>query len=277
MSDPIAEYNRRRWDALARAGSVFNRPYLDLDPATARQVLDPGGRLGPVEDRDVLCLAAGGGRQSIAFALLGARVTVLDLSEEVLERDHEAARHHGVEIDVQQGDMRDLSRFEGGTFDLVWQPYSITFVPDARAVLREVARVLRPGGRYHLQLANPFTLGLGSHDWDGQGYVLRLPYVDGARIEPRDEPWTFRGDEAPQEVPPPREYRHTLSTVINGLVEHGFQIDHLSEHIEGHPESQPGSWEHFTSVAPPWLYLWSSLGSPPTTARNNPPEANQEP
>ena len=40
---------------------------------------------------DVLCLAAGGGQQSVAFALLGANVTVFDLSETQLEHDRLAA------------------------------------------------------------------------------------------------------------------------------------------------------------------------------------------
>src|SRR3712207_7981831 len=47
--------------------------------------------------------------------------------------------HYHVAIEAVQGDMRDLSRF-AAAFDLVWQPYSLNFVPDARAVFGQVAR-----------------------------------------------------------------------------------------------------------------------------------------
>lgn len=109
--DEVARYNRERWRALVDADALFTRPVLNLDASQARETLDPEGRLGSVAGKDVLCLACGGGRQSAAFALLGARVTVLDLSGGQLRRDQEAAAHYGVDIRTRQGDMRDLSCF----------------------------------------------------------------------------------------------------------------------------------------------------------------------
>ena len=70
--DDIARYNMARWDALVRARAVFTRPWLDLTPDEARQMVDPDGRLGEMAGRRVLCLAGGGGQQSAAFGLLGA-------------------------------------------------------------------------------------------------------------------------------------------------------------------------------------------------------------
>ena len=54
---------------------------LGLDEQSARAYVDSAGLLGDLHDREVLCLAGGGGQQSAAFANLGARVTVLDLTE----------------------------------------------------------------------------------------------------------------------------------------------------------------------------------------------------
>jgi 2-polyprenyl-3-methyl-5-hydroxy-6-metoxy-1,4-benzoquinol methylase len=132
--DDVAKYNIERWQALAEANAVFTRPRLDLDKDSARQYLDSQGMLGDVAGKDVLCLAAGGGQQSVAFALLGANVTVLDISEAQLQRDTEAAVHYNVNLNVFQGDMRDLSHFNEDSFDIVWHPYSLNFVPDAHIV-----------------------------------------------------------------------------------------------------------------------------------------------
>ena len=256
--DDVARYNTDRWDKLNQVNALFTRPYLDLDAESARQQLDPDGRLGDVSGRQVLCLAGGGGRQSVAFALLGAHVTVLDLSEAQLQRDREGAVHYNVAIRIEQGDMRDLSRFNDASFDLVWHPYAINFVPNARVVFRQVARIMRTSGTYAVMCANPFTSGLTTRDWTGDGYLLRRPYTNGATIIYEDEPWVYQRVEGLDAVQPPREYRHTLHTMINGLAETGFVIANVTEHTHGRPEVEPGSWEHLTTFAPPWFTFWTT-------------------
>lgn len=254
--DAVARYNLDRWHQLAQANALFTRPYLDLDPASARARLDPDGHLDDLTGKDVLCLAGGGGQQSAAFAVLGAKVTVFDLSADQLERDRQVAAHYQVAINTLQGDMRDLSALEPAAFDIVWHPYSLNFVPDARRVFGQVARVLRPGGLYHFQCANPFASGLTEHDWDGRGYLLTRPYVDGAEITYPDAPWVHASRDP---IPPPVEYRHTLSTLVNGLIEKGFRLLHLSDcsDFDGNLAAPPGTWDHFTAIVPPWLHFLS--------------------
>jgi len=258
--DEIARYNRERWKALVDANALFTRPALSLDPASARGMVDTEGRLGSVAGKDVLCLACGGGQQSAAFALLGARVTVFDLSEDQLRRDQEAATHYCVAIRTRQGDMRDLSCFEAGAFDIVYHGYSLGFVPDARAVFQQVARVLRTGGLYHFNCANPFFLGLSEKDWDGEGYELKHPYIDGTEVTYEDQDWVYDRSKSDARIPPTREYRHTLSTLFSGLVEQGFVVLHISDYSGFHPDwkAEPGTWDHLVSVAPPWLSFWAT-------------------
>jgi ubiquinone/menaquinone biosynthesis C-methylase UbiE len=253
--DEIAEYNRGRWRRLVDANAVFTRPALDLDAETARRRIDPSGRLGAVDGKRVLVLAGGGGQQSVAFALLGAQVTVLDLSDAQLSRDRDASAQLGLEIRTVQGDMRDLSTFDAAAFDIVSQPYSLNFVPDCRTVFREVARVVRPGGMYCVDVATPYVLGVGERDFDGQGYVVKLPYVQGALLETPDAAWVAGGSS----VEPSREYRQTLEAVINGLAAEGFRITGLDEglHTDPDPNATPGSWDHFNAVVPPWLTFWT--------------------
>jgi 2-polyprenyl-3-methyl-5-hydroxy-6-metoxy-1,4-benzoquinol methylase len=76
--DETGHYVQRRWKALGKVGALFTRPWLDLDAAAARQRLDPDGVLGEIRSKEVLCVAGGGGQQSVAFGVLGATVTVLD-------------------------------------------------------------------------------------------------------------------------------------------------------------------------------------------------------
>ncbi|MBV9850594.1 MAG: class I SAM-dependent methyltransferase [Armatimonadetes bacterium] len=258
--DDVARYNIERWQALADADALFTRPALDLDAASAHERVDAEGLLGGVAGRDVLCLAGGGGQQSAAFALLGANVTVFDLSEAQLERDRVAARHYGLDIQTIRGDMRDLSPLAPASFDIVYQPYSLGFVPDARVVFAQVARVLRPGGLYYFNFSNPFYCGLSERDWDGNGYVLKLPYADGAEVVIPDAEWVYARSRQSHPTParPTREYRQSFSKLLNSLIGLGFALLHVSDSRDFYPdpEAEPGTWAHFVSVAPPWLAFW---------------------
>lgn len=258
--DELTKYNMARWKALVEADALFTRPALSLDPISARDRLDPKGRLGDVAAKDVLCLACGGGQQSIAFALLKANVTVFDLSEAQLSRDREAEAHFGVDIKILQGDMRDLSHFEEATFDIVYHSYSLGFVPNVRLVFQQVARVLRPGGVYHFMCANPFFMGMQEREWNREGYPIKHPYVNGAEITYEDQEWVYDHSKSGIPIPAPREFRHTLSALISGLVEQGFVIQHVSDYSGFYPDpnAEPGTWSHFVSIAPPWLSFWAS-------------------
>jgi 2-polyprenyl-3-methyl-5-hydroxy-6-metoxy-1,4-benzoquinol methylase len=121
--DEITRINRKHWNRMVDSGCDFTQPWLDLNrkkiirflegdtknsPDYLRQIY-PLELLADVENKKVLCLAAGGGQQSVVFALLGAYVTVVDLSERQLGMDKKAAEHYGYQIELIHSDMQDLS------------------------------------------------------------------------------------------------------------------------------------------------------------------------
>jgi hypothetical protein len=73
--DKISQINRERWNALAQANVEWSRPYLDYTPEQAAAYVGRHGVLKEVNGKRVLCLASGGGQDSVAFGLLGAEVT----------------------------------------------------------------------------------------------------------------------------------------------------------------------------------------------------------
>lgn len=252
--DNINKTNRERWNALARANVEYSQPFLDFNRQQAAKDVYRHGVLQNVAGKQVLCLASGGGQDSIAFGLLGANVTVLDLSDVQLERDRQGAAHHGLAVTTIQGDMRDLSIFPAGTFDVVWQVYSINFVPSVEPVFREVARVLKPAGIYFIQFANPFVQSVDNDAWDGQVYPLKDLYRDGEDLSQQFPHWDVaQPDGTKIRLVSPYEFRHTLSTVLNTLVQDGFILLGLWEWMKEDDNPEPGSWTHFTQVAPPYI------------------------
>ena len=233
--DELSGFNRERWNGLVRAGILYSRPKLDLDEEAAREMVDENGLLGDVRGKQVLLLAGGGGQQSAALGLLGAQVTVLDLSDEQLAQDRKVADHYGLATVLLQGDMRDLSRFGTDAFDIVFQPFSINFVPEVRPVFDGVGRVLKQGGLYYVQWHNPFTQTFDADDYDPvRGFSSNSTYADGeidAVAIYGSDSWSFKQEDGTEaEVPGPREFRHTMRTFINGLIASGFEILAFDEH-----------------------------------------------
>jgi SAM-dependent methyltransferase len=254
MMDSISRTNRERWNALARANVEYSRPFLNFTAEQAAQYIYRHNVLPDVRGKKVLCLASGGGQDSVAFGLLGAEVTVLDISDEQLERDRQAADKHGLNTVAIQGDMRDLSIFAADTFDIVWQMYSLNFVPTVEPAFSEVARVLKSEGYYLVQFANPFTHSVDEEAWNGNSYPLKSLYIDGEDIIGQFPHWDVRQEDGNSvQLDSPHEFRHRLSTVMNALANNGFIFVGLWEWMVNDPDPHPGTWAHFTQVAPPWF------------------------
>lgn len=259
--------NEEIWDELVRNDVLCSRPKFDLTPETAKTYLSRNTWYGDLAGKQVLCLACGGGQQSLAFALLGAEVTVVDFSAEQLKKDQRVADQFDLSLRILKADMRDLSMLEDASFDLVYQPYSINYVPEVTGVFNEVSRLLKPGGIYDLMFHNPYVHGTwkdGSWGsqwhpdelWQGKGYPIWQPYRDGYPIQTVDPHWNFTNqDDEEVKIESPQEYRHTMATLINGFLQRGIEILYFQEEVGTERDAEPGSWEHYQACAPPWLFL----------------------
>ncbi|GAB5551398.1 MAG: class I SAM-dependent methyltransferase [Saprospiraceae bacterium] len=262
--------NEKIWDKLVQNNVLCSRPKYHLTPETAKAYLKNSKYFGEdLEGKNVLCLASGGGQQSFAFALLKANVTVLDFSAEQLKKDQLIAEKIGKNIRIVKSDMRDLTLFDKHEFDIIYQPYSINYIPEVEGLFDQIENVLKPNGFYDLMFHNPFVHGTWKDGawgsqwnkdelWREKGYPLWQPYKDGALIQTVDPNWNFTNlANESVKIESPQEYKHTLSTIINGLVKRKFEILNLKEETGSQENTIPGTWEHYKSCAPPWIYLIS--------------------
>ncbi len=262
-------------DEIAK-GAKYAIPWLDLDTEAYRAYRegrtdrlpepycdDPADRMlmADVQGREVLCLASGGGQQSAVFSLLGANVTVFDLTPEQLAGDRRAARHYGYEVTTLQGDMRDLSVLPDAHFDRVYQPISTLFIPDLRELYVGVARVLKPGGLYFSQYCVPLLGLVQDPVWNGEGYPILVTqlYRRGAIYEIDGKQNLTAGESF-------GEFHHLLSDMINGLLAEGLTIRGVWESPrpdEGPPlsELEPGSEAHRARYIPFGLSIVAQKGS----------------
>jgi SAM-dependent methyltransferase len=149
------------WLAIARSVEDPERTRRQVDFLVERLGLAPGAR--------VLDLACGHGRHAVELASRGVRVTGLDLSEPSLALARERAAARGVELELVQGDMRELPwRDEFDAVVNLWTAfgYFAEEADDAR-VLAAVRTALHPGGSFLLDTLNLFSLARGfqEHGW----------------------------------------------------------------------------------------------------------------
>jgi len=119
----------------------------------------------------VLDVAAGNGNASLAAARRFAQVTSVDYVPHLLEKAEQRARAEGFDIRFQVEDAEALP-FADHSFDVAMSTFGAMFAPDHAQVARELARVVRRGGR--VAMAN----------WTPEGFIGRLFRIIGGHVPP---------------------------------------------------------------------------------------------
>ncbi|MGH8442095.1 MAG: class I SAM-dependent methyltransferase [Nevskiaceae bacterium] len=136
--DPIAKFKaaqRESWKLFAPLAAFTT-------PAAAHLVKFGGVKPGEA----VLDLACGTGVVAVTAARAGARVKGLDLSPVLLEDACKNAAVINASIEFVEGDAEALP-YKDGEFDVVLSQFGHMFAPRPDVVVREMLRVLKPGGR----------------------------------------------------------------------------------------------------------------------------------
>jgi len=140
----------------ARTWGAGGEKYDQVSRGIADAIEHAVDALDPQPGERILDVATGTGWAARRIAARGATVTGVDLGTEVIE----AAKELSSNIDFRVGDAEALP-FPDNHFDAVISTFGVMFARDPEAVARELARVVRPGGR--VSLAN-WAIGGSVHD-----------------------------------------------------------------------------------------------------------------
>jgi len=133
--DAVRPEHYRRWRA-SPLGSATER----IEQALVFRLA------GPLKVMRVLDVGCGDGAYALAAARQGAHVVGVDASPCMIEAARARAHELGLDVRFERADAAGLP-FEADRFDLVLAVTVLCFVPDAPGAMRELARVLAPGGR----------------------------------------------------------------------------------------------------------------------------------
>lgn len=227
------QFNRKAWDNIATSPNEWFSAVSDEEIERARlgdfsirlTATKPIPRrwFDEVAGKSVLCLAAGGGHQGPVLAAAGARVTVLDFSEQQLEIDRRVAEKHALKLKTVCADMADFGSVDGEPFDLVINPCSVNFCPQVRPVWQQVARVLKIGGALLAGMIQPVNFLFDPSKLEKGEFEVRfqIPYSD-LDLPPEERKNTL-GPERPI------DFGHSLTDLIGGQLDAGLQITDMME------------------------------------------------
>ena len=114
----------------------------------------------------------------------GGRLDIFDLQQEMLDHTMRRAEERGIaNVTATQGDARELP-YDDASFDGVVLVTVLGEIPDQDAALREIARVLRPGGRLVVgeMFVDPHVVTLGALTTRAEAAGLRLERRHGTRL-----------------------------------------------------------------------------------------------
>ena len=176
--------NRLWWDADADDYHLVHGDFLGTASADGEFVWCPEGvhegdlgLLGDVGGRDVLEVGCGSAPCSRWLASQGARAVGLDLSAGMLTRGISAMAQGGPQVPLVQASA-DALPFAPASFDIVCSAFgAVPFVADSALVMAEVARVLRPGGRWVFSVNHPMRW-VFPDDPGPRGLTASIPYFD---------------------------------------------------------------------------------------------------
>lgn len=218
--EQASEYLAEHGDFLGNADLIWGPEGISEDDVS---------HLGEVAGLRVLEVGCGAGQGARWATRNGAEVIGMDLSLGMLRAAQELHTETGLHPGLVQADALALP-LASNAFDLAFSAYgAIPFVPDLEQLHREVARVLKPGGRWVFATSHPIRWAFPDVPNEA-GLTANKSYFDRTPYSERDESGSVTYV----------EYHRTMGDHIAALRSANLQIEELIE--PEWPESNQEVW-----------------------------------
>ncbi|MGG2399099.1 class I SAM-dependent methyltransferase [Pseudomonas sp. SH1-B] len=200
-------------------------------------------RLGDIRGLEALHLQCHIGTDTLSLARRGARLTGLDFSSASLEQARHLADACQQKIRFVEASVYDAARVLGEQrYDLVYTSIgALNWLPRIDEWARNVAALLKPGGRLFLREAHPVLLSLD----ESCEHELRIAHPYFEQREPMiwDDEQTYVQTDATLTATVTHEWNHGLGEIITALLHHSMTLTALEEHDCVPWEALPGQMQ----------------------------------
>lgn len=184
------------------------------------------------------------GKKAVPLALLGAYVTVFDISSNNQRYALELAAAAGVKIDYEVCDVLHINMEQyKNSFDIVFMEGGILhYFHDLEAFMLVMNQLLKPDGKMICSDFHPFTKIMDTLE-------LNQPVMDYFETTPFESEMAharFFSDDIRKNIPKCILRKYTISEIINAVLTSGFLLQKFDEHPAWRKPNLPGE---FTLVA----------------------------
>ncbi len=239
---------KRSWDGAA---AIWDSGYDGSGDSYRKHIMNPAllSMMGKVKGKVILDAGCGNGYMSRILAEKGAKMTGVDLSSEFIALAKRYEKKKPLGIKYYQGDLAKLGMFSSRQFDLAVSVYVVCDVREAEKAIKEIARVLKPKGRFLFLFSHP------CFSWKDGGWRWKV------NDSQRDEDAEFIMNNYPEEgvmevqwgqLPVLYSFQRTLTTYFGYLKDNGFVVQDL---LEPRPKREtlnerPRDWQREDRIPP---------------------------
>ena len=241
--------NKKAWEYSAydfwvkQDGSPAERAKKDREDPI-KMLRKYAGYFDSFEGLHIANICGSCGKKAIPLAILGAEVTVFDISEDNRRYAFEVAEAAGVSIRYEVCDVLeiDLKKY-AGYFDVVFMEGGVLhYFHDIDEFMQIMHSLTKPGGKMICSDFHPFTkiADILSLEQSTMSY-FSTEVFEGEMAHAR-----FYDDEIRQQMPKCSYRKYTVSEILNGIIQNGFTLKRFDEHPAWTNPDLPGE---FTAVA----------------------------
>ncbi len=224
----LTQSNQRGWDGLA--ATHYKNYHIDQLLAGAPLLNDLiRAEVGDVRGKSLVHLLCHIGTDTLSWALLGARVTGVDISPESLKYARILAERMGIEANFIQSDIMEAQEKVDDKFDIAFSSTGVLcWIPDIRRYAQTIRHLLKDGGFFYLFDGHPArSLLLDAQGNSGDGSLIQGDYF-------RKAVWQYddMGDYTDPQLKIPvksYEWHWTMGEIITAFCDAGMRIEFLHE------------------------------------------------
>lgn len=245
----FVEQNKQAWEYnvydfwVAHAGIPSERAKADIQNPIA-QLKKYAAYFDKYKGVKIANICGSCGKKAIPLAVLGADVTVFDISEDNKRYALEVAKNAQVRINYEVCDILKIDRDTyKASFDIVFMEGGILhYFHDINEFMKVMFGLLKSNGKMICSDFHPFTKIID---------VLQLQqktmsYFSTDVFEGEMAHARFYDDEDRKQIPLCSYRRYTISEIINSVIKNGFVLKQFDEHPAWENPSVPGE---FTLIA----------------------------
>jgi SAM-dependent methyltransferase len=231
MNEKYFEANLNRWNELVALHA--NSEEYDLEGfIKGKSSLKPLEieELGDVKGKTLLHLQSHFGLDTLSWARLGAKCTGVDFAPEAIKLAQELNDQLGLDTQFIEANIYDLPEKLEGKFDIVFTSYGVLcWLPDLSKWAEIVAHFLKPGGTFYIAEFHPFSYVFDDNQ-DVTELQVHYDYFPKEQPLMFDEQGSYAAPDATIKHTVSYDWTHSVSEIINSLINAGLKIEYFNEH-----------------------------------------------